>query len=277
MLIIVPTPIGNLEDITLRALRALRESDIIACEDTRRTLQLLNKYEIKRPLVSHHRHNERESARKLIEMMESGKTVALVSDAGTPGLSDPGHVLIKETIARGIALDALPGPNALLPALLLSGLAPQPFTFAGFVDGRAGEKRKRLHELSDIEHTLVFYVAPHGIARELELFREVLGDRLCALSRELSKIHQETIRGTLAEVAAVAQKRELKGEMALVVEGCAQTRKTPDGEWQAEARRMRSEGIFDKTIANDLASRYAIGRNQVKAYLLREEKDDDPK
>ena len=276
-LIVVPTPIGNLEDITLRALRVLREADLIACEDTRRTIKLLNHYEIKKTLVSYHRHNEKSRTDELIARIEAGDSVALVSDAGTPGISDPGYILIKEALARNLPVDVLPGPNALLPAVLLSGIAPQPFTFVGFVEGRESEKKRKLEAFATLGNTLVFYVAPHGLARELALFEKTLGDRDAALVREISKVHQETLRGRLRELALVAEEREIKGEIVLVVEGCKEPEETEANSdaWRAEALRLKSEGIFDKEIANMLAERYGIGRNQVKTFLLREERDND--
>lgn len=276
-LIVVPTPIGNLEDITLRALRALREADVVACEDTRRTIKLLNHYEIRKTLVSYHQHNERSRTGELIARVEAGETVALVSDAGTPGISDPGYVLIKETIRRELPVEALPGPNALLPALLLSGLEPQPFTFVGFIEGRESEKKKKLEALAGCENTLVFYVPPHGLARELAFFEKTLGDRRAALVREISKVHEETIRGTLKELVEIAKKREVKGEIVLIIEGGGKNEIVePDpNQWQEIARHMKSEGIFDKEIANVLAARYGIGRNQVKTFLLEEHDDDD--
>lgn len=276
-LIVVPTPVGNLEDITLRGLRALREADVIACEDTRRTIKLLNRYEIKKTLVSYHRHNERSRTDELAARIAAGETVALVSDAGTPGISDPGYILIQQTLEMGLPLDVLPGPNALLPALLLSGMSPQPFTFIGFVEGRESEKKKKLEAFSVLESTLIFYIAPHGLARELAFFEKNLGDRDAAIVREISKVHQETIRGRLKELADEAGAREIKGEIVLVTEGrTAREGADPSGdEWKAEALRMRSDGIFDKNIANVLASRYGIGRNQIKTFLLQGGNRDD--
>lgn len=271
-LIVVPTPIGNLGDITLRALEALRSADVIACEDTRRTLKLLNHYEIRKPLVSYHRHNERSRTSELISRVEAGETVALVSDAGTPGISDPGYILIEEIISRSLPLDVLPGANALLPALLLSGVAPQPFTFCGFLDGSAKERAERLAELSERKDTLIFYIAPHGLVAELRFFTETLGERRAALVREISKVHQEAIRGTLPEIIAICKTRTVKGEMILVVEGRKGERE-PDVEWRDEAMRMKALGIFDKEIANVLSASYGIARNQVKKFLLSHEGD----
>ena len=267
-LCVVPTPIGNLGDITLRALDALRAADVVACEDTRRTIKLLNRYEIRKPLVSCHRHNERARADELVSRVERGETVALVSDAGTPGVSDPGYVLIEKVIEKNLPLDVLPGPNALLPALLLSGLSPQPFLFHGFVEGTSAERKKILAALRAAPQTLVFYVAPHNLARELAFFRDALGDRRAALAREISKVHQETIRAGLAELAEIAATCAPRGEMVLVVEGNRdEPAATPDEAWQAEAARMKAGGIFDREIANVLFARYGIPRNRVKKFL----------
>ncbi|MDR1944070.1 MAG: 16S rRNA (cytidine(1402)-2'-O)-methyltransferase [Synergistaceae bacterium] len=266
-LVIVPTPIGNLEDMTLRGLRELREADVIACEDTRRTLKLLSFYGIKKPLVSYHRHNERSRAAEIISRLERGERVALVSDAGVPGFSDPGYVLIKEAISRGLPVDALPGANALLPAILLSGLPVQPFLFAGFLEGSAKEREKKISNLAKIDSTLVFYVAPHDLTRDLEFLCRFLGDRDAAIIREISKVHQETIRGTLRELLGVSSAREIKGEITVVTAGFAGETEPSDG-WREEASRMKDGGIFDKEIANALFESYGIPRNAVKAFLL---------
>ena len=269
-LVVVPTPIGNLEDITLRGLRTLREADVIAAEDTRLTLKLLNYYGIRRPLISCHMHNERRRASELTARIAGGETVALVSDAGTPGLSDPGYAVIKEAIELGLPVDVLPGANALLPALLLSGIAPDPFFFAGFLRGGETERRTRLTELSGIRATLVFYVAPHDLKRDAALMASVLGGRAAALIREISKAHQEATRGTLEDIADAASEREMKGEMAIVVEGASETpeREEPD-EWIGLAARMKAEGIFDREIVSVLSASYGIPRNRIKELLLK--------
>lgn len=267
-LIVVPTPIGNLEDITLRALRTLREADIIACEDTRRTLKLLNRYAIAKTLVSYHRHNEMQRTEELLAHLRADRTVALVSDAGTPGISDPGYILIKRALDEQLPVDALPGPNAVLPALLLSGLPPQPFVFMGFAEGSEKERTQALQACVEIASTLVFYVSPHGLARTLEFYARHLGDRPAALVREISKIHQETIRAPLQQLAEIARTRELKGEMVLVTEGAPPRAALGDDAWQELAAAMRAEGIFDKEIANTLFARYGIPRNIVKRFLL---------
>jgi 16S rRNA (cytidine1402-2'-O)-methyltransferase len=275
-LVVVPTPIGNLEDITLRGLRELRAADVIACEDTRRTIKLLNHCEIKKPMVSYHRHNERARTAELIARIESGETVALVSDAGTPGVSDPGYILISEALARDLPVDELPGANAILHALLLSGLSPQPFTFVGFLDGSARARAENITALSRLASTLVFYVAPHDLIGELNFFAEKLGDRDAAIVREISKLHQEVVRGTLNELKAIASSRDIKGEIVVVTAGRAEDSsellehdETEDSiDWRSEASGMKTGGIFDKDIANALFESYGIPRNLVKAFLL---------
>ena len=272
-LTVVPTPIGNLEDMTLRGLRMLREADIIACEDTRRTIKLLNYYDIHKPLISYHQHNERSRTEDLLTRVEAGESVVLVSDAGTPCISDPGGVVVRAALERGLTVDVLPGANALLPALVLSGLDSEIFTFAGFLEGRAKERSKALLALEESSATLIFYVAPHNLISELLFFKENLGDRRAAIIREISKIHQEALRGSFSELLDVARTRDLKGEMVLVVEGRATLPEdsAADAEvWQLLAVKMRDEGIFDREIANVLFSAYGIPRNAVKTFLLRE-------
>ena len=269
-LYIVPTPIGNLGDMTLRALEVLRGVDVIACEDTRRTLKLLNHYGIKKPLVSLHRHNERARSRELLARIESGENIALVSDAGTPGISDPGAFLIAEAIMCNVTIEALPGANALLPALLLSGLDTSAFLFAGFVDGSAKEKGGKLLALADARASLVFYVAPHDLEKQLALIEAHLGNRPAALARELTKIHEEVLRGTVSELRAQAADRDLKGEMVLVVAGCENSNEASGNggnEWQALATEMLREEISGRAIANVLFARYGIHRNKVKKFI----------
>ena len=270
-LIIVPTPIGNLGDITARALDALKSADVIACEDTRRTLKLINHFGIKKPLVSYHRHNERSRSGEILERLERGETVALVSDSGTPGISDPGHVIIEAAIQRGFEIDALPGANALLPALLLSGLPAREFFFAGFLDGNASEIESAMENLREISATLAFFVAPHDLAKFLSSANRAFGLRRGAIAREISKVHQETIRGTLPELLNASIKRELKGEIVVIVEGSASmNNEIPLEDWERLAAEMKKARIFDKVIANVLFEGYGIPRNKVKSFLTRE-------
>lgn len=269
-LIIVPTPIGNLEDITLRALRVLREADIIACEDTRHTLRLLNHFDIKKQLISCHEHNESDRVETLMSRIEKGETVALVSDAGTPGLSDPGGVIIKAAIERGLPYDVLPGPNALLPALLLSGMNMDSFMFVGFLKGKTQEKKIRLKEIMNAKDTLVFYISPHRILKELSLIGEILGDRNAILVKEISKIYQETIKGTLLTFENILLEEKIRGEFVCIVEGNTEIEEViNDSVWMNEADAMASNGETTRTVANLLAIKYSIPRNKIKRHILK--------
>jgi 16S rRNA (cytidine1402-2'-O)-methyltransferase len=272
-LFIVPTPIGNLGDVTLRALEILRESDAIACEDTRRTLKLLNHYHIHKPLILYHRHNEHSRTNEIMVRLERGDRIALVSDAGAPGISDPGYVLISTAYSRGVEVDVLPGANSILPALLMSGIPAGKFFFAGFPEGGEAGISLYLAQLSRIRAALVFFVAPHDLARFLCAANGAFGCRQAALVREISKVHQESIRGTLPELIRVCDEREMKGEMVLVVEGASEAdenERTSAEEWQKLALEMKKMGIWDKVIANVLFASYGIPRNQVKNFLSRE-------
>jgi 16S rRNA (cytidine1402-2'-O)-methyltransferase len=216
-LYLVSTPIGNLEDITFRAVRVLTEADLIACEDTRQTQKLLNRYNIKKRQVSYHEHNEHERAPELVAELEKGASIALVSDAGTPLLSDPGSRLVSLCVERGIPVIPIPGANSLLAALSASGLPCEQFLFAGFLPPRQGERRRALTKFADWPITLVFFEAPHRIAASLRDAAEILGARPAAVARELTKIHEEFVRGSLHELAEQFAKRKVKGELTLVV------------------------------------------------------------
>ena len=219
-LYLVPTPLGNLKDITLRALDTLKEVDIIAAEDTRHTLKLLNHYEIKKPLLSYHEHNRREAGKKILELLAQGKHVALVTDAGTPGISDPGEDIVREALKEGYKVEALPGASALIVALAASGLTTSRFCFEGFLPRKAGEREKVLRELSRERRTMIFYEAPHRLLKTLEDLAKHFGEeRQMVVARELTKIHEEYIRGSIAEVLSHFKEKEPKGEFVLVVEG----------------------------------------------------------
>ena len=217
-LIIVATPIGNLDDVSARAVQALSEADFVACEDTRRTGRLLTHLGLRRPLVSLHEHNERQRLPRLIAALRDGQSIALASDAGTPLLSDPGFVLVREAVQEGIEIDAIPGPSAVIDALVLSGLPPHPFTFAGFPPPRSGKRQRFYRRFASIDHTLVFFESPHRLLASLADLQEVLGNRPVAICRELTKLHQEILRGTLEEAThTLSQRTALKGEFTLVV------------------------------------------------------------
>ena len=215
---LVATPLGNLEDITLRALRILREVDLIACEDTRHTGKLLKHFEIDKPLISFHEHNEAERARELVERAARGVSIAIVSDAGMPGISDPGYRVVQESIEAGVTVIPIPGPVALETALAASGLPTDAFRFGGFLPPKATQRRKVLEGLADDPATLIFYEAPHRILNTLEDIVVTLGDRPTVVARELTKVHEEFLRGPASQVLATLNKRgSVKGEMTLLI------------------------------------------------------------
>jgi 16S rRNA (cytidine1402-2'-O)-methyltransferase len=224
-LYIVPTPIGNLEDITLRALKVLKEVDVIIAEDTRKTSFLLKHYEISKPMLSFHKFNEHRTVYTLIGRMQSGENMALVSDAGTPSISDPGFLIVREAIAGEVPVECLPGATALIPALVNSGLPCDKFCFEGFLPQKKG-RQKRLLELAGEERTLVFYESPYRVDKALAQFAEFFGsDRRATVSRELTKIYEETVRGTLEQLIAHFAEKEVKGEIVICVEGKRETNK----------------------------------------------------
>lgn len=216
-LYLVATPIGNLEDITLRAIRILKEVDIIVAEDTRQTLKLLNHLEISKPLISYHRHNEEIKVEGLIEKLQEGNNIALVSDAGTPVISDPGEVIVKEALNRGIDIIPIPGACALINGLIASGLDAKEFCFLGFLSLNKKIRKEKLEEIEKENKTLILYEAPHKILNTLKDLNEVLGDRKVVLARELTKIHEEFIRGTITEI--LEKYKEPRGEHIIIIEG----------------------------------------------------------
>ena len=208
---IVPTPIGNLNDITYRAIKVLKDSDIILCEDTRISKRLLDKYSIDKPLYSYHIHNEHKVVEKYIQYIISGKKVSLISDAGTPGISDPGYLIIRESIKKNIEIDCLPGPTAFVPALINSGISSDKFVFEGFLPKKKG-RMSRIEFLKEEKRSIIIYESPHRIKRLIQELKAVFGgQRLVSISRELSKIHQENIRGTLDEVDKNLESKNIKG------------------------------------------------------------------
>lgn len=216
-LYIVATPIGNLEDITLRALRVLKESDLIACEDTRQTLKLLSHFDIHTRLVSYHEHNEITRAAELVIELEQGAKIALVSDAGTPAISDPGHHLVALALRHGIRVVPIPGASAVVAAIAASGMPAEQFRFIGFLPARQSDRRKALRELAAESATLVLYEAPHRLLDALEDAVEILGNRPATIARELTKIHEEFLRDHLQDLAAAVGRKPLKGEITLLI------------------------------------------------------------
>ena len=220
-LFVVATPIGNLADITLRAIRVLGDVDVVAAEDTRTTRKLLSHHGIRTSLVSYHEHNEVVRTPELLARIERGESVALVSEAGTPSISDPGYRLVEACISSGVVVEPIPGPSALLAAVVVSGLPSDAFVFEGFLPRRGAERRKRLADLADERRTLVFFEAPHRLDAALQDMVSILGDRRAALCRELTKLHEEVRRESLSELAATIRTSPVKGELVLVVEGAA--------------------------------------------------------
>lgn len=220
-LYIVATPIGNLEDITLRAIRILKEADLIAAEDTRHTRHLLDRYQVETRLTSYHDHNKEEKAPVLVARLLEGKNVALVSDAGTPGISDPGYFLINLAIDQKISVVPIPGATAAIAALSISGLPTDSFVFEGFLPAKHTARLKRLGELAKEERTIIFYEAPHKIIRAVEDMLTVFGERRTVVTRELTKLHEETIRGTLSDILKRLQEGTIKGEFTVIVRGAS--------------------------------------------------------
>lgn len=217
MLYLVPTPIGNLEDITLRALRVLKEADLILAEDTRTTGVLLRHYDIHNTLKSYHKFNEHQTVAALVERLKGGETMALVSDAGTPGISDPGFLLLRECVKEGVKVECLPGATAFVPALVSSGLPCDRFLFEGFLPQKKG-RHTRLEALRGQERTVLFYESPHRVLRLLGELEEIFGsDRQCAVCREITKIHEEVVRGTIHEALVHFQENEPRGEFVVIV------------------------------------------------------------
>ena len=224
-LYLVPTPVGNLEDITLRALRILKEADLVLAEDTRTSGMLLKHYEIKNQLVSHHKFNEHQTAESFAARMAAGEVMALISDAGTPAISDPGFMLVRACVARGVTVHCLPGATAFVPALVSSGLPCERFTFEGFLPQKKG-RNTRLESLKEETRTMIFYESPYRVVKTLGQFVETFGpERRCSACREISKLHEESVRGTLAEVLAHFTETEPRGEFVIVVEGCEPPKK----------------------------------------------------
>jgi 16S rRNA (cytidine1402-2'-O)-methyltransferase len=218
-LYVVPTPIGNLEDITIRAIRILKESDFILAEDTRKTGILLNRYGIEKKMMPHHAFNEHATLRIIVEKIRQGITIALVTDAGTPSISDPGYLLVRECLKEGLTVECLPGPTAFVPALVNSGIPSDRFRFEGFLPHKKG-RQARIKELAEEKTTIIFYESPHRLVKTLEQFAEQFGeDRVACVSRELTKIHEENRTGTLKALIEFFKIRSIKGEIVIVVEG----------------------------------------------------------
>ena len=242
MLYIVPTPVGNMEDMTLRAIRILKEVDLVLAEDTRTSGILLKHFDIKNQLLSHHKFNEHGTSASIVSRLLAGENVALISDAGTPGISDPGFFLVREAVRAGVEVQCLPGATAFVPALVSSGLPCDRFAFEGFLPQKKGRKTK-LESLRDEQRTMVFYESPYRLVKTLQQFAELFGaDRPVSVCREISKIHEESVRGMLSEVIAHFTEHEPKGEIVIVLGGAAENEKTKAlGKSGGKAKRMFDE------------------------------------
>ena len=230
ILYIVPTPVGNMEDMTFRAIRILKEVDLVLAEDTRTSSKLLKHYEIHNQLMSHHKFNEHGTSANIVSRLQAGENVALISDAGTPGISDPGFFLVREAVRAGIEVQCLPGATAFVPALVSSALPCDRFAFEGFLPQKKGRQTK-LESLKDEERTMIFYESPYRLVKTLQQFAETYGgERQVSVCREISKVHEESVRGTLDEVIAHFKEKEPKGEIVIILAGCGEKPKASKSE-----------------------------------------------
>ena len=269
-LYLVATPIGNLEDITLRALRILKEVDYIAAEDTRNTLKLLNHFEIKKPLISNHRHNEEDRENSLIEKLKDGKNIAVVSDAGTPGISDPGEVIAKRAIEENIEVIPIPGACAAINALIASGLDTKEFVFLGFLPLNKKLRKEKLEEIKNENKTIIIYEAPHKIKDSLNDLKNVVGDRKIVLARELTKIHEEFIRGNIDEI--IEKSENLKGEMILLIEGSKEFNNENilnNLSLEEHYNVYEKQGLDKKEIIKKIAKDRGVNKNEIYQYFLK--------
>lgn len=255
---LVPTPIGNLKDITLRALEVLKKVDIVAAEDTRQTLKLLNHFEIKKTLISYHQHNEQGKSEDILQLIEEGKSIAIVTDAGTPGISDPGAVIVQKCIQNNYEFEVLPGATAITTALVYSGLDTTKFIFRGFISRENKERKKLFEEVRDSKETLIFYESPHRLLNTLSILMKELGNRKISVCRELTKLHEEITRGSIEEVIEVFSNRTIKGEFVLVVEG--KTQDEIDREHREQWQDLSIEEHIISVMNQGLSKKEAIKR-----------------
>lgn len=267
-LYLVATPIGNLQDMSFRAVETLRSVDLIACEDTRHTRNLLNHFRISNRVVSYHEHNENERAEELTDRLLAGDSVAIVSDAGTPGISDPGFRIVDRAIEAGIQVLSIPGPAAFVAAAVSSGIATDSIFFGGFLPSKKGERVKRLTQVMGIPATLIFYEAPHRIGRSLADCRDVLGDRIAAVARELTKIHETVIRGRLSELAQRFAVEKTKGEIVIIIdrEDTASQTAKPAGSLADRIAKLQNEGYDHKAALKKAAKEFGLSKSE--AYRL---------
>lgn len=269
ILYIVATPIGNLDDITLRALRVLKEVDVIAAEDTRHTQILLRHHDIHTPLTSYHEHNERAKSQELVTRLARGQQIALVSDAGTPAISDPGFRLVVQAIRAGVRIVPIPGASALTAVLSASGLPTDRFVFEGFLPAKKSQRRERLQTLRDETRTLIFYEAPHRLKEALDDIHELLGNRDAVLAREVSKLHEEFWRGPVSELIGALGNAEPRGEVTLILSGSAGASRVNEDLLQAEIRELKDQGLRVKEIAEVLGEKFGYPKKEIYRLALR--------
>lgn len=262
-LYICPTPIGNLEDITLRTLRTLKEVDLIAAEDTRHTIKLLNHYEIKKPLTSYHEHNIKEKGIELIESLKTGMSIALVSDAGMPGISDPGEDLIRLAIYEDIQIIVLPGPSASITALVASGLSTDKFAFEGFLSSKKKDRVQELKELKEEKRTLIIYESPHRLLASLGNMLDILGNRNIAIIRELTKLYEEIFRGTIEDGINKFTSQKIKGEFVLIIEGNQEENIELNINIEEELIKYVNQGLSKKESVNMVVKEFNLPKNEV--------------
>lgn len=269
-LYLVATPIGNLQDITLRALETLRNVDLIACEDTRHTRNLLNHFRISNKTVSYHEHNEQERAEEFVDRLVAGENIAIVSDAGTPGICDPGFRIVQRASEIGAAVVPIPGAAAFVSGVIVSGLPTDSLFFGGFLPSKKGERRKRLEEVRDIPATLLFYEAPHRLSASIGDCLAVLGDRKASVSRELTKLHEETVRGTLSFLFDHFQKTKIKGEIVIAIDRAGETSVSSQGETSIEeaVRAYELAGLDRKAALKKAAKDLGISKSEAYRMLL---------
>ena len=268
ILYIVATPIGNLEDMTFRAVRVLKDVDLIAAEDTRHTQVLLNRFEIGTALTSYHQHNERTKARQLVARLKRGASIALVSDAGTPAISDPGYRLVVEALDAGIRVIPVPGPSALTAVLSAGGLPTNEFVFAGFLPAKKQERRSKLRELRDEQRSMVMHEAPHRLKECLDDLHDVLGDRRIVVAREVTKVHEEFIRGCVSQVIEELAAKEVRGEITLVVEGSSQNTAVSEEALRDEIATLQAGGKRVKEIAEILGEKFGYSKKEIYRLVL---------
>ncbi len=263
ILYIVSTPIGNLEDISLRALRVLKEVDVIAAEDTRHSLKLLNHYGISRPLISYCGEKEKARSEEVIKRLNSGQSVALISDAGTPGISDPGSVLIKKAIEEGIDIIPVPGPAAFVAALSISGFSTEEFIFCGFLPAKKSQRQKALKELSLEKRTIVIYEAPHRILESVADINEIFGERNAVLVKEITKLYEEVIRGKIPEILKRLNSSKIAGEYVIVVEGKPEEIKANIEDAMMEIKSLIRKGLGRKDAVKRIAEEYGLSKKEL--------------